>query len=182
MSIKKISTIAVGSALVLSLSACLGNKKNNAPAEPAKNVAPQKQIVSDNAEDRTFFAYDSATLTAHGKKLVAQKAKYIKANNLKVEIAGYCDERGSEEYNYKLGLRRAEAVKKALIAKGVSAESISIVSHGEKPLVQGKGEKVWKQNRASVFTLEKYAQLSLEMSSGNVVSSISDEYSSAFIG
>jgi peptidoglycan-associated lipoprotein len=99
-----------------------------------------------------------------------------------VQISGHCDERGSEQYNYNLGLLRANAVKKLLIKYGVKPESISVVSYGEtKPLVQGTGESVWKQNRASVFKYENYSQISLGFQT-TIVSSSNQYFESNLIG
>ena len=59
-------------------------------------------------------------------------AAYLDAHpNIKVVVGGYCDERGSTEYNLALGENRASSVKKTLIAGGVSADRIRTVSYGK---------------------------------------------------
>ena len=174
--------VAVLSGFALFLVSCVGNKakkeqeQNKKPVEQDLKKEQIKQKIAESGADRTFFAFDSSKLTAEGKKLVSKKAKVIKENNLKVEIAGHCDERGSEAYNYQLGLRRAIAVKNELIKLGVSPESISVISHGKtKPFAAGSDEKSWKQNRVGVFSFEKYTQLSLTTSTMFV--SIDNHYS-----
>jgi peptidoglycan-associated lipoprotein len=79
--------------------------------------------------------------------------KYLRANrDLKVEIQGNCDERGSREYNLGLGNQRALAVKAALELLGIASDRISITSFGsEKPVALGHDESSWKQNRRADF-------------------------------
>ena len=67
-----------------------------------------------------------------------------------VVLEGRCDERGTREYNLALGERRAMAARNYLMAQGVSADRIRIISYGkEKPVVFGSSEDAWSQNRSS---------------------------------
>jgi peptidoglycan-associated lipoprotein len=69
-----------------------------------------------------------------------------------VTLSGHTDERGSREYNIALGERRAESVKRLLLARGVSAQQVNVVSYGEeKPAVAGHGEEAWSKNRRVAF-------------------------------
>lgn len=96
-----------------------------------------------------FFAYDSAELDGAAQKtltLWAEKLSEQKAVVLNIE--GYCDERGSEAYNLRLGKKRAEAVKSFLVSKGVDASRLHTFSFGESsPLASGHDESAWSQNR-----------------------------------
>ena len=75
--------------------------------------------------------------------------------NVKIQIAGNCDERGSTEYNLALGARRANAAKAVIVNDGVDAKRVSTISYGkERPLVQGTGEDVWKWNRNATTTVK----------------------------
>jgi peptidoglycan-associated lipoprotein len=70
--------------------------------------------------------------------------------DLRVNVEGNCDERGSREYNLALGQRRADAVKRALHLLGVSAVQVHAVSFGsEKPKAEGHSEEDFAQNRRS---------------------------------
>jgi peptidoglycan-associated lipoprotein len=75
---------------------------------------------------------------------------------VKVLIGGYCDERGSNEYNLALGQNRADAAKNALITAGVAASRIRVISYGkEKPFCSASTEDCWQQNRRAGFTMDK---------------------------
>ncbi|EQD34971.1 peptidoglycan-associated lipoprotein, partial [mine drainage metagenome] len=66
----------------------------------------------------------------------------------KVTLQGNCDERGSREYNLGLGQRRADSVRKILMAKGVKDSQIETVSFGkEKPVNPGHNAAAWAENR-----------------------------------
>jgi peptidoglycan-associated lipoprotein len=65
-----------------------------------------------------------------------------------VRLEGHTDERGSREYNIGLGERRAQTVRRALLAQGVAESQITTVSYGEeRPAVEGSDEAAFAQNR-----------------------------------
>jgi peptidoglycan-associated lipoprotein len=69
-----------------------------------------------------------------------------------IRIDGYCDERGSAEYNLALGNRRAAAAKRYLVDHGISADRITTASYGEeRPLDPGHTETAWTLNRRGEF-------------------------------
>ncbi len=71
-----------------------------------------------------------------------------------VKLEGNCDEWGSDEYNYALGLKRAKATKDALVAEGVAAERITMVSFGESnPTCTEQTQACWAENRRVDFKL-----------------------------
>ena len=73
---------------------------------------------------------------------------------LKIVIGGYCDDRGSTEYNLALGENRANAVKQALVAAGVNADRMRTVSYGkEKQFCTEENEQCWQQNRRAGFAV-----------------------------
>ncbi len=76
------------------------------------------------------------------------------AANYMVKLEGNCDEWGSDEYNYALGLRRANAVKDEMVANGVASERITMVSYGESnPVCAEKTQECWAENRRVDFKL-----------------------------
>lgn len=103
-----------------------------------------------------YFAYDSMSVSDSELMKVEQVATAMKSMNNTVIIAGFTDERGTEEYNRGLGEKRAQAVREALISMGVSGAKIQTVSFGEEmPADPGSGESAWALNRRAEFGVVK---------------------------
>ena len=111
---------------------------------------------ADLNEQRVFFGFNSSEISEEAKNNLLGQALYMKNHeDVKIQIAGNCDERGSTEYNLALGARRANAAKDVIVKDGVDAKRISTISYGkERPLVQGSGEEVWKWNRNATTTVK----------------------------
>ena len=111
---------------------------------------------ADLNDQRVFFAFNSSEISKEAKDNLLGQALYMKKHeDVKVQIAGNCDERGTTEYNLALGARRANAAKEVLVNDGIDAKRISTVSYGkERPLVKGTGEEVWKWNRNATTTVK----------------------------
>ncbi|MFI5342080.1 MAG: peptidoglycan-associated lipoprotein Pal [Candidatus Methylomirabilales bacterium] len=120
-----------------------------APAVVQETVKEEVQVVETVALQEIFFDFDKATIREDQKAALDANGSILKANpNVKVLIEGHCDERGTVEYNLGLGERRAKAVRDYLVAGGIPAERIAIVSYGkERPFVLGHDESAWKWNR-----------------------------------
>ena len=103
--------------------------------------------------DRIHFAYDRSDLSPDDlQELEAKRQVMVAHPEVTVQIAGNCDERGSDEYNLALGERRAAAARRWLIATGIAGSRISIVSYGEeRPLDRTHTEAAWAQNRRDDF-------------------------------
>jgi OOP family OmpA-OmpF porin len=99
------------------------------PAPAPEKPSPQMFLV--------FFDFDSSAITAQGRQVIDQAVEAAKSNGSNMVIAiGYADRAGTETYNLALSKRRAEAVRKALVAQGVDDGKISIMAKGEAdPLV-----------------------------------------------
>jgi peptidoglycan-associated lipoprotein len=101
-----------------------------------------------------YFDLDKSEIRSEFRNSLAAGARSIKDADARVVIAGHCDERGSEEYNFALGERRAGAVRKYLYNLGVPMGQMTIVSYGEtQPAVKGRGEAAWRMNRRAEFKL-----------------------------
>lgn len=100
-----------------------------------------------------YFGYDKSSLDADSKKDIATNVEWLKANpNVRVQIEGHCDARGTIEYNVALGERRANAVKAYMVSLGIPADRLSTISYGkEKPLEMGDTEAAWAKNRRANF-------------------------------
>lgn len=117
-------------------------------AEPMA-VDPLNDPSSMLAKRSTYYPFDVSVVQDADKPAVEAHAKYLASHaDRKVRLEGNCDERGSTEYNLALGQRRAEGVKKMLLAGGAMASQIETVSYGEeKPKLTCHEEKCWKENR-----------------------------------
>jgi peptidoglycan-associated lipoprotein len=99
------------------------------------------------------FDFDKYNIRPGDAKILDENAAWLKANarNL-VLIEGNCDERGTAEYNLALGERRAKAAMNYLVAQGVQASRITIISYGkERPLCTEHTEACWARNRRDNF-------------------------------
>ena len=110
---------------------------------------------ADLNDQRVFFAFNSSEISDEARDNLLGQSLYMKNHeDIKIQIAGNCDERGSTEYNLALGARRANAAKKVLVNDGIDSRRISTISYGkERPLVKGTGEDVWKYNRNATTTV-----------------------------
>jgi MYXO-CTERM domain-containing protein len=109
-------------------------------------------------EERVLFDTDRARVRSAGKRVL--KAVVVLWNQHpeyeKMVVEGHTDERGSDEHNQKLGLLRAERVKKALIEQGFPADKIEIVSYGRsRPVDTSGSEQAWAKNRRTEFVIVK---------------------------
>ena len=109
-----------------------------------------------NVQD-LFFDYDSAELRADAQASVSAAAHYLNAHpGVRVLIAGFCDDRGSAEYNITLGENRADSAKTALVSAGVSPNRIRTVSYGkERQFCTEENESCWQQNRRDQFSIDR---------------------------
>jgi peptidoglycan-associated lipoprotein len=100
-----------------------------------------------------YFDFDQFTIRDDQKPALDSAARHLADNpSLKVKIEGHCDERGTNDYNLALGERRAQAVKRYLVAAGVDAGRLSTISFGEEqPACNDKSEDCFAQNRRARF-------------------------------
>ncbi|MQP67109.1 peptidoglycan-associated lipoprotein Pal [Niveispirillum sp. SYP-B3756] len=114
------------------------------------NLSPQQQLASIG--DRVFFTVDQYEVSAEATATLDKQAAFLRSNpNISLTIEGHADERGTREYNLALGQRRADSVRRYLIASGIEASRLQTVSFGkERPAVAGSGQAVWDQNRRAV--------------------------------
>lgn len=109
-----------------------------------------------NVQD-IFFDYDSYDVNGPAQATVSKDAGFLASHpRLKIVIGGYCDERGSTEYNLALGENRANAVKQALVTAGVNPDRIRTVSYGkEKQFCTEHNEQCYQQNRRAGFSVDR---------------------------
>ncbi len=115
----------------------------------------QEDLVK-NVGDRVFFGFDRSVLEAEAHATLDRQAGWLRQfqqNN--VQVAGNCDERGTEEYNIALGQRRANAARDYLVAAGVPGSRITTISYGkDRPSSLGSDEQSWAQNRNAITSVQ----------------------------
>lgn len=117
------------------------------PAKPAINWAGVlKEAV-------LHFDFDKADLKPESQAHLDSLAPLLRANpSVRIQVAGNCDERGTEEYNLHLGERRANVAKKYLVDLGVSPTQVDTISYGfNQPVDSAHDEKAWALNRRDDF-------------------------------
>ena len=142
------------------LSGCSAFDSNGGLFGGAECASEEARDFMANAEDRVFFAFDSSALSNNAVEVLQTQVEWLKKNeNVDVIVQGYCDERGTREYNLALGERRANAVKQYMISQGIAADRISTISYGkERPAVLGNNEAAWAQNRRAVTVVKAVAE------------------------
>jgi peptidoglycan-associated lipoprotein len=122
---------------------------------PTSTMSEEEEFKG-NVQD-IFYDYDTYDIRGDAQATLSRDASYLVSHpDVKVVIGGYCDERGSNEYNLALGQNRADAARKALITAGVAANRIRVVSYGkEKPFCSESTEECWQQNRRAGFTPDR---------------------------
>jgi peptidoglycan-associated lipoprotein len=127
-----------------------------APPPPADNDMGTDAAFHENVQD-VFFDYDSYDLRPDATAAASKAAAYLTAHpGIRVVIGGYCDDRGSAEYNLALGENRANAARTALVSAGVQASRLRVISYGkEKQFCTEDNESCWQQNRRAQFSLDR---------------------------
>ncbi|MDD5212706.1 MAG: OmpA family protein [Sulfuricurvum sp.] len=124
----------------------------NANANDANAAGANGANGSDGQLVSILFDYDKFDIRENMQETMAKDALLVKGKTIKLE--GNCDEFGSDEYNYALGLKRANTVKSALVNSGINADSITMVSFGEgNPVCLEKTQECWAKNRRVDFKL-----------------------------
>ena len=130
---------------------------NASAATPPPTESPINEGAFEAAVKPVFYDYDSYDIRPDAQTTIQADANFLNQHpDLKVVIGGYCDERGSTEYNLALGENRANAAKQALVTAGVSPDRLRTVSYGkEKQFCTEHNEACWQQNRRAQFTLDQ---------------------------
>ncbi len=114
-----------------------------------KEPGIEGEILESKLLKDIHFDFDKYDIRPGDAEILKENAVLLKKyTNVKIQIEGHCDERGTNEYNLALGERRANSTKKYLISLGFSPDRISTISYGEeRPLDPGHNEEAWAKNR-----------------------------------
>jgi peptidoglycan-associated lipoprotein len=121
---------------------------------PAPRPAPHEFAASE-ALKQIHFTFGGSNLEPSETLLMDANVQWLKANpDVLVIVEGHCDERGTAEYNLVLGERRARTIRDYLLANGIAAERITLVSYGEeRPSCTEENEACWRENRRAAFVI-----------------------------
>lgn len=162
----QVALILVLATGMMTTSGCKWFGKKKEVVQPPTDMTPRNEVPQPQPQEykigdlsplpemkAIYFGYDKADIRQDQISSADFDVNYLKSNaDIKVYITGHCDERGSVEYNFNLGMRRAAAVRDYFVKKGVPAARIEIGSKGkEQPAVEGKGEDVYSKNRRAEF-------------------------------
>ena len=131
----------------------------SARADSLRRAADAMRAAEANARTQLLapihFDLDRAEILASDHTLLDQKASILAANrSLRIRIDGNTDERGSDEYNLALGMRRAAQARRYLVERGVDSTRLTLTSNGEeRPLCSEHEESCWSRNRRAEFVI-----------------------------
>ncbi|HEY8062149.1 MAG TPA: OmpA family protein [Gemmatimonadales bacterium] len=174
------SLVALSVGLTVVVTACHHKKPETAPTPvnstaapppappPPPSMAPPPPSNTNGSDidgivtrrvatmsDRIHFDYDKSDIKPEDTQKLDGKGALLKQfSALRIRITGHCDERGSDQYNIALGMRRATAAKTYLVQLGIDASRIDVASLGrEVPIDPGHDEAAWAQNRRDEFDI-----------------------------
>ena len=178
---RRLSGLAIAGLVALSLAACQSKPKPEAPMPtpvprpqpprpqprpptpqptplpptPERALPGSVQDFLISAGDRVYFDFDSYTIRPDAKPVLDAQANWLtRYGQVTVRIDGNADERGTVDYNFALGARRANAVRDYLVSRGVASGRIETVSYGKsRPIDPRSNEEGWAVNRNGHTTI-----------------------------
>ena len=132
-----------------------GYGRNGLGVGRARGAPGSQEDFAQNVGDRVFFESDSSDLTPKSQATLDRQVAWLQRYDRgPFTVEGHADERGTREYNFALGARRAEAAKQYLIARGIPSSRIRTISYGkERPVAVCNDISCWSQNRRAVTVI-----------------------------
>lgn len=129
----------------------LDAERERAERERAHRAAEERRTL----EEMIFFDHDRFAIREDAAAVLRRKARVLVARpGVRLRIEAHADERGSAEYNLRLGRNRADAIVAFFVESGLDGSRFDVVSFGEgRPLVQGSNEAAWARNRRAGFII-----------------------------
>jgi peptidoglycan-associated lipoprotein len=149
----------LGALAAVALLAACANKneaaQTGAGAATSGPVPGSQEDLVANVGDRVFFEFNQSSLKPDARSTLDRQSAWLaKYPQVNVQVAGNCDDRGTEEYNLALGQRRANSSRDYLVARGVVSSRISTISYGkDRPTALGDNEQAWAQNRNTITSV-----------------------------
>ena len=145
-------------AAVALLAACANQNTgatSGAGAATSGPVPGSEEDLVANVGDRVFFDFNASSMKTDARATLDRQSAWLaKYPQVNVQVAGNCDDRGTEEYNLALGQRRANSSRDYLVARGVAGSRVSTISYGkDRPPAMGDNEQAWAQNRNTITSV-----------------------------
>ena len=114
-----------------------------------------QEDLTQTAGDRIFFDTDQSVITPQGREILERQVQWLQQNpRINIWVAGNSDERGTEEYNFALGQRRANADRDYLATRGINPGRIQTISYGKtRPVEPLSDEQSWAANRNAITSV-----------------------------
>ena len=133
-----------------------GEESSDITTLPENSKMAQVKALEAKAE-KIYFDFDKYNIRPDQAPRVDDDARLFSsdaAKDLTIKIEGNCDEWGTDEYNYALGLKRARTVRDALAVKGIDKDRMVMISYGESnPVCTEHTKECWAKNRRVEFEL-----------------------------
>ncbi len=127
-------------------------------AQAARDAAAKRNAaaLNDLNIQNIYFDYNKSSIRPDAREILKANTEIFTKNSAAtIVVEGYCDERGTAEYNMALGERRAQETKQYLVNLGINASRLETISYGEeRPADPGQGEAAWAMNRRVQFLLK----------------------------
>jgi len=135
-------------------------------AKSEQQRQPTRAEIIAHLSRPIFFALDAYQLSAEQQKQLGELATFMKQPeniNLKIRVEGHCDDRGTRDYNFALGSRRASSVVQMLESAGIVQARMKFISYGkERPAYLGASEPSRAQNRRTDLLIRPDFQSTLK--------------------
>jgi peptidoglycan-associated lipoprotein len=155
MHIKILGTVAAVALLAACSTTQTASTGSGAAPVASGPVPGSEEDLVRNVGDRVFYDFNMSSLKPDARATLDKQAAWLaKYPQNAIQLAGNCDERGTEEYNLALGQRRANAAAGYLEAKGVAPARVTTISYGkDRPTALGHDEQAWAQNRNAITSV-----------------------------
>ena len=138
------ATQIVGETVTIDENAYSGKESANG----ANSIDAGKYNSSSDGFQSIYFGFGDYGISAAMEKSIAANSTVVSSVAGRIKIEGNCDEFGTDEYNYALGLKRAKSVKDSLVAQGIDSSKMVIVSYGESnPVCSNPTDGCYARNR-----------------------------------
>lgn len=145
---------------ILTMVSCTSKNKDNIKDKIIENnetvpIKEQNEKIESLKKNNTFyFEFDKHKISENDKHILDKHAEYLINNpSANITIEGHTDKKGTQEYNFSLGEKRANSIKSYLTNKGVNSDIISIISYGKEKLFSFEDSEIEQsKNRRAIIT------------------------------